>query len=487
MSVIHVVKLVVETVSPMAISSGQRETNFDTALARDANGLPTIPATAIAGVWSHLTEQFYGKACQRFWFGEAANNKEQTQDKDGTVLRVSSRFSISNGVLHDQDNRPAIGFIDPKTIEQDEVLKRSILARPHHRERVSINDRGVAIDQHKFDQIVLPTGARFSITIRWEAADARNPHEVLLLWNLRQMAFGSSTRNGLGQINLVASQERVFDLALGEKSGEALSQYINAQHVPEQNELRHQVDIPNALLAELPLQALDNWRCGTGTDLLTKNYSSEQKVAILTYSEPRWQWSDNRASWQKSVPVLCGSSVKGMLAHRVAFHYRKRNKQWAEDMAQASHEEWQTRPEGIEVLFGRADEANHLNSFAGMLIVDDCELSFDPEHLVIRHHNAIDRFTGGVRKGALYSEELLYQPKFTLRIWLNPLAQQQKALQSDPNVFLALKDTIKDIEMGLLPMGAGSGRGNSLVIRDNEKQWQVNLSSWCAENKEVGA
>ena len=87
---------------------------------------------------------------------------------------------------------------------------------------------------------------------------------------------------------------------------------------------------------------------------------------------------------------------------------------------------------------------------------------------MIRHHNSIDRFTGGVRKGALYSEELLYQPSFSLKLWLTTGAKLSPAMHK------ALEDTFNDLKVGLLPMGAGSGRGTSLVMHDTAQKWLVN-------------
>ena len=108
-------------------------------------------------------------------------------------------------------------------------------------------------------------------------------------------------------------------------------------------------------------------------------------------------------------------------------------------------------------------------------MVDDCELS--DYKTTLRYHNAIDRFTGGVRKGALYSEELLYQPKFTVKIWLTRLPTQPSTDEEKVtwnNVINAFKDTVRDIELGLLPMGAGSGRGSSLVEKSPHGEWICN-------------
>ncbi|WP_188007128.1 RAMP superfamily CRISPR-associated protein [Photobacterium damselae] len=463
MSTICVAKLVIETVSPMAIATGSRETNFDTALVRDMNGLPMIPASAIAGVWSHLTQRHLGGDACRYWFGA---DKTASQ---GDFM--PSRLTITDARLHDRDNQPVVNYMTPEQIAADPLLATCVLDRPHHRDRVAINDRSVAKENAKFDQIVLPKGLRFSLTVRWQG-ELDSANAILALWSLRQMAFGSSTRNGLGQIALVASEIKSFDLKQGESQGKALQNYVFDHRVPTAQADVITESTSSLLLAQLPLKALDNWRCGSGSEVLNQA-NQDKNVGIITYSEPSWHWAHHRASNDNGTmtPVLCGSSIKGMLAHRLAYHYRKRCKCWAETMDNASHEEWQTRPEELKYLFGHADDSDHDKSLAGLLMVDDCELR--DYQTTLRYHNAIDRFTGGVRKGALYSEELLYQPKFTVKIWLTrlPTAPSTDKWQ---NVIQAFKDTVRDIELGLLPMGAGSGRGSSLVEKSTHDEWICN-------------
>ncbi|PID41615.1 MAG: hypothetical protein CSB48_13855 [Proteobacteria bacterium] len=491
MSTIHVTQLVIETRSPMAINSGSRETGFDTQLARDVNGLPYIPATAIAGVWSHVIQS---APC-------AASDKEKSlalRDKWLGTTEQSSSLSISNGRVLNSKNQAVLPLTPIAEIEQDAVLNLLSQQRPHHRERVAINDRGVARETGKFDQILLPKGVRFSITLRWSdrgRGDNATLHkdewqELLSLWHDPAFAFGSSTRNGLGKIKVIACEQHEIDLSQGQSAAARLRQALNTQaRVTSENRLPEPGKSSSLrLIAELPLQALDNWRCGSGSELLGKN-RPENAVALITYSEPRFEWKKNVASLKKNKAVLCGSSIKGMIAHRVAYHWRKHKEIWAETMAESGHDDWQQRPGELTALFGLASE-NHEDSRAGRLYIDDCDIDY--EHTVIRHHNSVDRFTGGVRKGALFSEELLYRPRFTIKLWLRRDAQLSSELEA------ALADTLNDLKLGLLPMGAGSGRGTSLVMpcanpegnsegnsEDNSKsnkKWLVQLPSQTTNN-----
>lgn len=537
---IHIAKLVIETTSPMAINSGQRETGFDAELARDASGLPTIPATAIAGVWSHIIESITAKQLKERWFG----NTDQ-----------SSSLTINNGRVHNSNNQPVSVLLTPEEISNDTLLTLLANPAPLHRERVSLNDRGVAKDTGKFDQVLLPTGTRFSITLRFDDRPRKDNEqltlegfsELLQAWFNPRFAFGSSTRNGLGKIKIIAGSISTINLENNIEASAEIKEALENQ--PKTLDSAFENKQETELLANLPLQALDNWRCGTSSERLvdagkpdrqnivkvatlqatptkpaekeivskkggkghkgkkgSKHTASAKAVSVsartatispssiasnssqtdfgkpdevgsihsLSYSEKVIEWNGitagSQATLSKPKAILCGSSIKGILAHRIAFHYRKHEKIWAESMAECSHKKWETRPVELKELLGLADEEDNKNSAAGKLWVDDCELEF--EHTVIRTHNQIDRFTGGVRKGALYTEELLYQPKFTLKLFIDPSATLSPSLSS------ALTDTLNDIELGLLPIGAGSGRGNSLVLpNESEKDtWPINLN-----------
>ncbi len=455
MSTIFVTKLVIETTSPLAINNGGRETGFDTELARDCNGLPYIPATAIAGVWRHHIADSCGDVMADKWLGST----EQAAD-----------VNISHGYCHNSKDTPVKGLVINDDLTTDPILNLLLEERPHHRERVSINDRGVALEHGKFDQLMLPSGVRFSITLHWQNSPRQDGEtlsesewlSLLSLWQKRRFCFGSNTRNGLGQFTIVRANHRCFDLTQGPKIGLACQQFIHDSRISV-SKLPFTA-IQERPFASLPLQALDNWRCGSGTEQLSKK-TSERSVAIITYSEPKIHWKNNQASLSSPQPVLCGSSIKGILRHRMAFHLRRFNQQWSETLADSDHATWQQSPPELEQLFGRISDQQ--DSLAGSLYVDDACIEYS--HTVLRTHNSIDRFTGGVRQGALYSEELLFQPRFTLALWLD------NNIDLSDSVKFALQATLEDLQNGLLPMGAGSGRGTSLVQADTHKPWQVDL------------
>lgn len=454
MSQLWLNRLIIETSSPMAINSGGRETGFDTELARDANGLPYIPATAIAGVWRHLARARLGDELVKRWFGALGDNE------------TGSRLYIQHGLLLNSQGKVMLGLQSQSNIEQDELLKLLQQSRPHHRERVRINDRGVADHQGKFDQIMLPRGTRFCLDIRWQGEPELEQEWQQLLECLNDPAFalGASTRNGLGRFNIVADKCQTLALANNPDAGQELQRFMLRQQLPTQRQTSLSQPKP---FARLGLTALDGWRCGKGSRPFSDK--ADAHVDSFTYSEPFISWHNGKAQWStQPQAVLCGSSIKGILAHRLAYHYRRHSQQYAEQLAEANNEQWTQRPTELRELLGDAADQSGEVSLAGRLIVEDTLIK-QPRPL-LRTHNSIDRFTGGVRHGVLYSEELLWQPHFELVLQLQPNTRLSPQLKN------ALQDTLDDLKQGLLPMGAGSGRGNSLVEWKQGQPWEIDWS-----------
>lgn len=451
MSQLYLHRYLLETTAPMAINSGGREVGFDTQLARDANGLPIIPATALAGVWRHLAQATLGEEQAKHWFGHLVEEGH------------ASKLFIQNAVLVDENSTPIIGLIPAEKIENSPYLKRLHAHRPHHRERVRINDRGVASDKGKFDQILLPKGVRFVFDVRWqgteEDAEAWKALETLLAHPL--FALGASTRNGLGRFKINAASAQQLPLLGNPEAGKVLQQFMQRRELPtEPPHFSAQHLTPFATLA---LKAHDAWRSGTGSRPIGQ---ADAHTDTFTYSEPVITWENNKATWSSTPQVvLCGSSIKGILAHRLAYHYRRLTAQWAETMADASHDDWQAMPEELSQLLGKAGDTPE-ESQAGRLIVPDVVIQ-NPQPFV-RTYNRIDRFTGGVQMGALFSEELLWQPEFVVELYLQPHTQLSQPLQQ------ALEATLSDLEHGLLPLG--SGRNGSLVSRHPDGPWHIDSS-----------
>lgn len=457
MSTLWLNRYVIETTSPMAINSGRRETGFDTQLARDANGLPYIPASSFTGVWRHLVQDILGEDHAKQWFGSLEQDEAQKK-----IAASTPKLHIQHGLLLDGNGKVVLGLLPSEAIEKDALLQRLLDVRPHYRDHVRINDRGVAEEHGKFDQILLPKGVRFCIDVRWQGAEGFNPSWKAIQDLLAHPSFalGASTRNGLGRFKIIANSTEKLELMNNPKAGEKLTAFVKRKKLPSKTDIVLKENTP---FATLELSALDTWRCGKGSRPLSK--VADAHTYPFTYSEPYISWQGDQATWQdKPQAILCGSSIKGMLAHRLAYHYRRLTQQFAESMAAAKHAQWQQRPDELRELLGDASQEEG-RLLAGKLIVEDVVVSnVNP---MVRTHTSIDRFTGGVRDGALYSEEVLWQPQFTVKLHLLPNTVLSPELKE------ALTATLEDLKLGLLPLGAGSGRGSSLVEHKANQRWDI--------------
>ncbi len=78
----YLARLTLETLTPLSIGTGAADGVFDVELVRDANGLPTIPGSSLAGVLRHLYWQTYGesdKEIQRLFGFQSLNEGEPSK------------------------------------------------------------------------------------------------------------------------------------------------------------------------------------------------------------------------------------------------------------------------------------------------------------------------------------------------------------------------------------------------------------------------
>ncbi|MCU7960113.1 MAG: hypothetical protein KZQ58_08965 [gamma proteobacterium symbiont of Bathyaustriella thionipta] len=203
---LYIARLVLEADTALSINSGSPDGVFDTALVRDANNLPAIPGSSLAGVLRHLWRDEYGQADENSLFGFQAGSEG-----------AASPLSISWGVLLNSKGNAAEGLILDKQYLQD-PLYASVLQQmdtPVYRDRVRLGHKGAALDSGKFDRAVLPAGHRFALEIRLWA----KPEEDDVLW--RQLLallihpgfrLGGATRAGLGRMKLVSLHQQQFDM-----------------------------------------------------------------------------------------------------------------------------------------------------------------------------------------------------------------------------------------------------------------------------------
>ena len=175
----------IETLCPLSISNGQSSDLFNFGLVCDANGLPAIPGTTIAGVLRHLYADIWPQEVgEVFGF---QNADDTSHDTKGQVSRVSTSW----GCMQNHRGQAIQGLChDDTALRSDPILNAALeMAEiPEYRDRVAIDHRGVA--DNKFNRSVLPKGYRFTFEITYWSDGPDDEKWVQLLSLLRHPLFG---------------------------------------------------------------------------------------------------------------------------------------------------------------------------------------------------------------------------------------------------------------------------------------------------------
>lgn len=466
----YLARMTLETLTPLSIAAGGADGVFDVALARDANGLPALPGSTLAGVLRHLYWELHGEADMKKLFG-FQNNEEGK----------SSCLHISWGAIQDSTGQPVESLLlgNAGGARLDDPLLSAALAMedmPVNRDRVRISHRGGAADTGKFDRSVLPAGYRFNaeLTLWSDQCDDPRWQQVLNLLNHPLLRLGGGTRAGLGKIKVVCVYDKHFDLSAedGRAAFSKLQRGLGSTAGLSENKITAHTDNCNRFIAvTLKLKPRGFWRIGEG-DTPHKFDSKDKPADLLPKLESRVTWNDGAGCLGSAKLLIPASSLKGALAHRVAFHANRFAGRWAVPGSKLDeYDETEACPE-IKELFGyaRDDKKNREDKKsdpepkgqAGRLFLDDAFLTLDENKLKLMMHNAIDRFTGGVREHMLFSEELVWKEEIPVQLTIDTAGIADSAR-------IALRHALNDLCKGRLAIGGGAGKGHGFC--DGNVEW----------------
>ena len=440
----------IEARTPHAVQAGRGDATHDVLVLRDANDLPIIPGTSLAGVLRHMYEDRFGVDKTRELFGYVEGDQG-----------APSVARIGPALVHDSQNRPVEGL--RQGLDKDKLLGLLTQEKPLVRQRVRLNARGAAEHRGKFDVTLVPAGTRYSFLLsRYSNGEDEEFEALLNMLGEPDFRLGHGTRSGGGAFDIVAIRRKRWDLTQ-EKDWHAFRErprtraaFIEEDKQPDTP--KHSEHRGAAIRITLNLQAEAGWRVGGGEEVLSRinapNDDSERMPDLLPQSEQRIQWVKDKAeilSGQEGV-VLPGSAVKGALRHRLAFHYRRLTGEFADDIEPLPPAE---ACDAVRQILGYAKEDDESNpGQRGRLLIDDTYIE-DPKPYT-QMHNRIDRFTGGVIDGALFEEELLWQTRLNLEMTL------LDGSNIDTVIRQALQHALDDLACGRLPLGAAGSRGHGV-------------------------
>lgn len=460
-SIFNIARVTLETLTPLSIATGKANGVFDSSLVLDANSLPTIPGSSLTGVLRHLYQDEYGQVGANELFGY--------QDRNDSEKSRASRLNVSWGCIQDSKGKAIQGLcLDDKRIKQDTILNVALgLAdSPANRDRVRLNHKGVSADQGKFDRAVLPAGYRFSVELSlW--SDTQNDAQwerILALLNHPLFRLGGSTRAGLGKLKVIEIQELIADLAQekGRNTFNKMQRDMDSRVGFNLRKLPKSDANETVVTATLTLKPKSYWRIGEG-EKPNLSDNNGKTADLLPKLEQRITWNANNAQGAAEQLLIPGSSVKGALSHRIAFHANRFSGLWADDYLQPDESGKQKdfdkseHCDVIQQLFGFASDEQRKGDHkgqAGCVFIDDAYQSFTPTDLQIIMHNSIDRFSGSVRDHMLFSEEMVWGKGVNLCLTI----KKDSAITETARK--ALQHALNDLCQGRLALGAGVSKGH---------------------------
>lgn len=353
----------------------------------DHNQQPYLPASTLRGLLYGLARtSFKGEDWVDSLFGEA-----HSTENIGTFLRIHDAFQIKNNDKTSSKDKHS----NSRLLESDNPLATRIV------QGVSIDPVRQVVEAHKLFQFeVIPEGAKFNLVLECDEISEpvlRRLHALLNGWQDQQITIGRNHLKGSGLVDCcvnkveVADQNSINHWLLGEASDfffELNTSFEQGDSAMVRSEsLTYQFQCQGMLLVNDPDRVIKN-----------KNEYSPQSV----YSH----LESGRA-------VVPGRAIKGLLrSHARKILVTMLIKQGADIRCAGTSAD--TYLEGV---FGSKDQASKLS------ISNALSLSNTP---VVRKQAfiAVDRFTGGVKDGALFQVEGVLNEVFKGDIALTQKAEK---------------------------------------------------------------
>lgn len=455
----YIARFTVEAMTPLFVGSGKQSLLVDMLVQRDHLGLPMILGTSLAGVLRHNDEDKVGQAKPEdrkklnSIFGHQDNN---TKNGRGSRLHVSSAY-----LMIDKDQCS-------QGLEEVDTELQRIYGELPVRQHVRINERGVADDGGLFTNEVVLKGSRFRFEIELDGTvdDQEAWTNIVQFIESKQLRVGAGTRNGYGSLRVIESFKADYDL--GNK--DQRQAYLNLSHhldgVTYSSFDASSKETTGATSYRLDLKPDDFFHFGTGT--------GDQDVDLVPLTEQVVTYTETGIETEEAT-VLPGSSIKGAIAHRKAYHYNRLKGQWADQLATSkTGRELQKKlltgvgNEAVYQLFGAAAGQEKLggedrSGHRGHVMIDDIYLTNKEAcNDKIFNHVAIDRFTGGAIDGALFSEKVSRLTKADGTITIEIQVEQHRKYNDDDHVIEAFEAALTDICSGLLPLGGLVTKGHGM-------------------------
>lgn len=415
---IYWARVVIELPQGAALGSGDFHDTEDMPFVVDANGLPTLPGAGIAGALHSAlrTLEVFDVEKLGVLFGALAGGDPKL-----------SELAIDFGYLHNQSDQPVSGLVSTAAIAGDPVLM--LCKKGITRQHAPHNHEGVAADGGLHNRQHLPAGARFTLELRLECSEANLSVLEKIIQTMCHPLFrlGGGKNSGIGAVKVVRCSLKYFDLTKRCQ----LKAWMNwpksidsAVAVDKCDKFALAAPVlshVHQLTLTLPMQSY--WCIGGGAnDACLKSVneaSNSENIKTHPLVEQAINWA-KKADKQGEVGsvvknvVVPGSSIKGVLAHQMAFEVRARRNPITDENPDA-------RPAELIKLLGSASTATAAKTEAqannaqaqnapegavGRFWLQDLLIPIDTIKACFMTYNVIDQLSKGVVSGGLFTEKV---------------------------------------------------------------------------------
>ena len=418
----------VVTTAPLHIGSGEGEDNE--VLLHPVTDAPFMQSSSIAGVLRSISENLNGRIETDNLFG-APNNTDDMTDKGSRVIISDGEMNKSTVKM---EYRPRVG-IDPFS----GTVSSSRLAG-------SGNEVG-----HKFGMELIGTGAKivFYLYLFHEKGDLYRERLEKVLASLKtgRVQFGGQKTNGSGFLSLTSLKHRQFNMKdSDDRTAWAEENRMDDDpgkkaHGSQYSEIKDKISTVGATRTAYIISLTGK----TEGSLMVSGLAAEGVGKEAPDAE-----NMKNAAGQYIVP---GSALKGALKNRMVYIAEFLNKK-----------------DIIEKVFGRKASVGDPGS-RGSIVFKDIVLDKKVDTL-LQHRIHIDKFTGGVKHGELFSEKIV-SGDIAVEIEIMDCSCSDEAAGL---LILALRD----LAAGMVNLGSGYNIGRGFITVDD-----VTISSRDGKRKAV--
>ena len=385
---------------------------------------------------------------------------------------------------------------------------------------------GAASDGALYEHEFLPRGTKFDIRITAEGRDdetmGRDQSDgipgsassesvkkllefIVDVLTQHKVSLGGRTGSGQGSFTVGKPDLRTLAATTGKETGTSLTEALNSLIGAEATGSHTDLELGGWTLEE-PARITIDWWSPTGIfvaedEELTKQRKAQKeeenrkKGIDEEVHEVVYPLRDPSEAWENAQLLIPGTSIRGALrsrASRIARTVLAARRELEPFASHDLHDQIAAEPNLVRYMFGSTE-------YRGAVTVHDC-LSTERGKRIEVTHNAIDRWTGGVIDGGLFTEAVYLGTRWepiTIDIDLRQLLNNIEAEkgpedreQSKPThadyahaAYVLLGLVLAELSAGTLPLGSRSTRGLGQVVVttievEGADRKGVDLPSW---------